>query len=90
MKIPTKIFYSTVGYTNPKLGDVLLFRARLLFRLLIWKNRYVMFFRPSFSNAVWHRVPKDSDLVEELIGLDNPYQAMSLIRSHPDYEPPVV
>ena len=90
MKIPMKIFYSGVGYTNPKLGDVFLLRARLLFRLFVRKNRELVFFKPLFSNAVWHKVPADEALVKDLIGSENPYQAMSLIRSHPDYKPPVL
>ena len=88
MKIPMKIFYSGEGFKSETLGEVWLLRARLMFRPFFRKNGVVIFYKPLFSNAGWHRVPLDA--FDGVMEAKNPYEAMTSLRSHPDYKSPVL
>ena len=81
-------FYSGEGFTSETLGQLWLLRARLLFRPFFGKSRNLVYFKPLFADAAWHRVPLEA--LESVISAENSFEAMTKLRSHPNYKPPVV
>jgi hypothetical protein len=88
MNLPMKFFYSSDGFISETLGEVWLLRARLLVRPFFGKSRNLVFFKPLFTDAAWHRVPLDA--LEDVVSSKNSYEAMSVLRSHPEYKSPVL